>query len=119
MHKLDTLKEDLKAQGWKIASKRFRPQDTGVEWEAYKPDDSLPDCLCNDKPPSVVICPWYMPADERHPEVQSCEVVIRGETNENVWVELKAYGLHPEIDDVLIGVNQVKAAWLGVMKPKE
>lgn len=104
---INDLKALLKDSGW-----TFFPSDhlnpTGVDWRASFRTVGLPDCLCNERSPQLVLTPWVI---EHHDEVQfSVKVSICGETPSG-WVDLEAYNLPLDMEAIAKACNAIKSAW--------
>jgi len=70
----------------------------------------LPDCECNEKPPSICVMHYSYPVSGN--QFDSYEVSIRGELG-GIWLKLDAYSLHG-MAEVRAGIRQAMAAWVGV-----
>lgn len=103
----DELKDKLLALGWRT----FPPdrlRDSGVDWRASLRTEGLPECLCNERSPQVVLTPWTLQhfGETSH----SLVVSVCGETP-NGWVDLKAYNLPLDLEAIEKACNSMKSAW--------
>ena len=107
---LHALKAQIIEFGWKIIpSSRFDPLH-GVDWAAVKPTKGLPECHCNDRSPQLYLTPWSIESDGR--TMESATVSITAETKDGTWLELKAYGLKPQVDEIEAACPKVVVAWI-------
>ena len=109
--KLDQFKSQLQQDGWAISNHTL--ENRGVDWYAWKSLDGVPDCECNQKPPSICIMPWRL----HHGAIvlESCEVEVAGKAK-GQWIRLEAYSVR--IDEAIECLpritEQLRAAWISV-----
>jgi hypothetical protein len=103
----DELRANLKTEGW-----TFFPNDglreSGVDWRAALKTEGIPQCLCNDRSPQVVVTPWRYAILGK--VIESLDVTICGETP-NGWVKLKVYGLTYDMEAIGKACVSMKSAW--------
>jgi hypothetical protein len=81
----DEFRNKLKELGFAIAYDHFAHSPTIINWTAYKRLPSTNECVCNEKPPSLVIkVDGY--------KSTTYEIEVCGETPGS-WVKLLAYSL--------------------------
>lgn len=104
---INGLKTLLEETGWAFfLTDQFH--DTGVDWRAALRTDGLPECLCNDRSPQVLLTPWrYQLLDTLH---ETVDVEVCGETH-NGWVQLKAYGLPLDMGVIRKASEAMQSAW--------
>lgn len=103
----------LEAAGWRVESNPLPSQENRIKWYAYRRLLGATDCICNDKPPSIVITPYEF--DLQGKLMQSADFEVTGETAFG-WVKFAVYGI--SFDDVLIRADEkeiaLRAAWEAV-----
>lgn len=107
------LKESLIAAGWTIS---IQPRKTGCDWYAWaRKREGIPDCACNDKPPSFVVTPYAI--DVNGPW-HSVEFSVCGELPNGRWVELKVYSV--PMDEAMEAIDPARkalfAAWTAAVE---
>ena len=107
----DGLKSALESAGWRIDNDGLAGERT-PKWYAWKRGKGLPDCECNDKPPSLCIKPWDM-AQFGHGV--SAEIDITGESG-GQWYKLQAYGISADtlMDRLPEVTDRLGTAWAAI-----
>jgi len=103
----EELKPFLQDAGWSF----FPPdkfKDSGVNWRASLRTEGLPECLCNERSPQVILTPWRIEHEDITAE--SVDVMVCGETPSG-WVSLKAYNLPLDMEAIEKASNAMKSAW--------
>lgn len=92
---LDELRGELNKIGYTIYADNLKAKENKCNWIACKPTHlKARNCECNDKPPQIVIKPyWYLFSDEDG--YRSVEVGVTGEAG-GQWYEFKAYAVSPD-----------------------
>lgn len=107
----DELRAELTALDWRIEGKS---KDTGVGWYAWKRLEGAADCVCNDKPPSLIITPYEVAVHGK--TWRSAEFEVTGEVANGRWLKLKAYSV--QIDEVIDAIPEcsllLRSAWNAV-----
>lgn len=92
---MDEFREKLSALGWRIAPQHRQPLNR-CDWYAWNADREgiTPDCVCNKKPPSLIVYPSEIDlGGNLHASV---EVEICGEVSSGEWLKLRAYSIKLE-----------------------
>lgn len=110
----DELKEKLIASGWAMGS---QPRETGCDWYAWARNrEGIPDCACNDKPPSFVLTPYHI--DMRSSKWRSVEFSVCGEMPNGRWVDLRVYSV--PMDEAMDAIEPARkalfAAWTAAVE---
>lgn len=113
----DELRAGLEAKGWQISRNPMRGQYNEIDWYGYSRMTGVPDCDCNDKPPSLICEPSsFEVGGHRHNNVAFS---LTGETSGR-WFKLEAYSVRP--DEAIDAIPDVRAllgrAW-SALTPKE
>lgn len=102
---LSELKDFLAAAGWTFIPKDHL-HESGVDWRACRRSAGLPNCLCNNRSPEIILTPWCIP----EAPVESVAVTIWGETPAG-WVSLEAYNLSLDPKAIENACRSMEAAW--------
>lgn len=106
------LKEALQKLGWRIAPNPVPDHWNNADWYAWCTNRpaSWPDCTSNEKPPSLIIKPFYFEMGGNH--VQTVEFGITGCVQDQ-WLELKMYSVDAKnaIETIPQAFNILGAAW--------
>lgn len=109
----DELKQALIAKGWTTSKDAIGgPSSCGwYAWLSRQDSKTLHDCVCNDKPPTFLIRPYYFEStDHTH---SSVVFEVCGELPSGQWVKFEAYSV--KMADALTNIEPAKkvlqAAW--------
>ena len=110
---LDKFRELLVTAGWKISKVDNTHSLNSCNWYAWRRSKAVTDCICNAKPPSLCVYPYWCVEPMRY---SSFEVVITGETATG-WVQLKHYSHElSEIDTIDSIEASLVLAWEAMSK---
>lgn len=85
----EQLKTALADQGFSFGVDHLR--NTGIDWYAWRRLTNVPDCQCNDKPPSLVIYPYHVRLQDR--DWFSVEIEVTGQIHDERWIKAKLYSV--------------------------
>lgn len=109
----------LEAAGWRVEADPMPSQNNDIKWYAYRRLNGASDCVCNDKPPSLVVRPSEFVFQGK--TMRSAEIEITGEASVG-WINFKIYSV--SFEEVLPGAEKyesaLRAAWEAVaFKPAQ
>lgn len=108
------LKDKLIQLGWKISKNHFKSTYNDIGWYAWTSLKDIPNCECNEKPPSLIIEPYQAFIGEEQ-LLRSVEFRLTGESKGR-WYSLNLYSVpfHETEEVIPDAIKNLSAAWAAI-----